>query len=503
MKRILLILTFCFSEFISFSQTGIDNLWLFGINGSHPDDGTGTIDFISGTPVVYPTSRSVNLRLTDGLISDTLGNLLFYSNGCCVSNSLNDTMFNGDSLNPSDCTTDHCLYGSTIIDGNIVIPDPGNNQRYYLFHETCDYSILVNSLYHPSKLYYSIIDMEEQGGLGAIVEKNVVIVDPGGAIGLDVGFLTSTRHANGRDWWVVCHGLHNNLFYLLLVTPSGVQGPITQSIGPSGLNDGMGTTVFSPDGSKLVTNNWWSEIDSGFAVPEIHIFDFDRCTGQFSNHKTDRFHVNPPNYYGGSVAVSSNSRYLYLSGGTVSLVQYDLYSTNLDSSSRVQIVSDTIGLLWGRLAYDHKIYILGPTVYEFSSINYPDSAGAACQFQYNSIPLPFINGGWTIPNYPNYRLGKLIGSACDTITGIDKENISQVKLNVYPNPSSEGLFHFQFNDIREQIKEIEITDITGRVIKILRKNVHEVDLSNASSGVYFYRIKTNSEKLFNGKLVKQ
>jgi hypothetical protein len=57
--------------------------------------------------------------------------------------------------------------------------------------------------YNPEKkltygpFYYSIIDMEMDGGNGAVLSSNNILSD---------GHLepfTAVRHGNGRDWWLV------------------------------------------------------------------------------------------------------------------------------------------------------------------------------------------------------------------------------------------------------------------------------------------------------------
>ena len=276
------------------AQNGIDNFWLMGVNGTN--NTPINIDFISGTPNVYVTTRPMNFRACQGVISDTTGNLLFYTNGCYVASSINNQMYNGDSLNPGSCTSANCSLGNIVTDGDIIISVPGNDYKYYIFHETCDNS---SPALEPTKLYYSTIDMSQQGGLGAVIEKNQVIINDI----LSIGFLSAVKHGNGRDWWIVVHSLIGNLFYTMLLTPDSLQGPFTQAFGPSltgPWHDEAGQTEFSPDGSKLATSTWWSHYDingNGIVIPDLHLFDFDRCTGQFSNHQM--IYSNPTNHGGG------------------------------------------------------------------------------------------------------------------------------------------------------------------------------------------------------------
>ena len=491
MKRILFCICSCLTLH-SFAQNGMDNLWMMGWGSS---SGISRINFISGTPNVNSVNSSMNFSLTNGLISDSLGNILFYTNGCYIANAIDTTMFNGDGLNPGPCTSNQCPYGNIVMDGNIILPDPGNNNRYYLFHETCDFN---SPSVEPSLLYYSVIDMSQQGGLGSVVQKNNVIINNGF---LNWGFLTATKHANGRDWWIVVHQLNSSQFYTLLLTPGGLWGPFTQLIGPSYANDGTGQTVFSPDGSKLATTTWYNGLNANNeALVKMYLFDFDRCTGLFNNP----LYIELDSVASGcGVAFSPNSRFLYALPMD-SIVQYDLLSPNI-AASRITIArSDSTNYPGGiaQLAYDQKIYICGGAGDSIlHSINNPDSLGLNSNFVFNSIQLPHPNEG-TLPNYPNYRLAAVTGSICDTITGIKEVGFFQYKLNTYPNPSCD-VFYLRFTDTSEQIETVLVKDVLGREIANYRNNTNSVNLSEQPAGIYFLQTIAKSGRMYSVKLVKE
>ncbi|MBL0070855.1 MAG: hypothetical protein IPP34_03060 [Bacteroidetes bacterium] len=50
-------------------------------------------------------------------------------------------------------------------------------------------------------------------------------------------------------------------------------------------------------------------------------------------------------------------------------------------------------------------------------MNYPDSSGLACDMQLHNIYTGHFFIG--VPNHPNYYLGHLVGSPCDTLTNIN------------------------------------------------------------------------------------
>ena len=145
-----------------------DKLWMMGYGCCVQNFSGINMDFRSGSLVVNAVTRHFNFTDTNAQLADSAGNILFYSNGIYVANSLNDTMLNGDSLNPSDYTFAHSVYGLYLPQGELVIPMPGDGSKYYLFHETSDDRFRTYATYY---LYYSIIDMTLDGGLGGVIRS--------------------------------------------------------------------------------------------------------------------------------------------------------------------------------------------------------------------------------------------------------------------------------------------------------------------------------------------
>jgi hypothetical protein len=147
--------------------------------------------------------------------------------------------------------------------GLLILPFPANNSKYYIF---------TNDL-HASKnyLYYSIVDMNLDGGLGAVISKNVVI--PNDSL---TQRLTAVKHANGRDWWLIVQRWDQDEYIKFLITPAGLSGPFKQSTGnPKPKDEYYGTSYFSRRGNKLVSVGGYGNIS---------LMDFDRCTGDISNY---------------------------------------------------------------------------------------------------------------------------------------------------------------------------------------------------------------------------
>lgn len=86
-----------------------------------------------------------------------------------------------------------------------------------------------------------------------------------------------------------------------------------------------------------------------------------------------------------------------------------------------------------------------------------------------------------------------------SVTGVT-EPILNSEITVYPNPSN-GIF--QIKSISSQINIIEITNVLGEKIYSAYINCDkaEIDLSNQTKGVYFYKIKNEKETIETGKLI--
>ena len=237
----LVIALFCQSS--NSKAQGLDNLWQGGFEnwGTLPWGGSD-IDFHSGAPVISIQSRTVDLKHTAANISDTAGNLLFFTNGVVVATASGDTMANGVGLNPSIYTDDFYPEGLLLYQANLIIPVPDSETRYYLFHNTID-SLPLNTAKY---LYLTEVDMSLNGGVGGVISKNQVLHSGF----MQHGHLTAVRHGNGRDWWVYAYDLAADAYLCWAVTPAGIAGPTLQAVGVDRTQD-AGQVVFSPDGARF------------------------------------------------------------------------------------------------------------------------------------------------------------------------------------------------------------------------------------------------------------
>jgi hypothetical protein len=195
------------------------------------------------------------------------------------------------------------LNGSTLNGGSgIIIPYPGKANKYVIIS-----SMKGNSA--TSGLFYSVLDMNLDDGLGDIVQKGIRL---GGYAGYAYGAITAIRHANGRDYWVVAptHPMQGTgaLLNAWLVTPDGVSSTpevtLTFDIAMSGV---FNQVKFSPDGRYF----GWATGADNFMYGE-----FNSATGVFS-HIQAKYVANCDFF-----EFSPSGKNVYISGGINSVCLY-------------------------------------------------------------------------------------------------------------------------------------------------------------------------------------
>ena len=492
-----ILLAICTLSNISSAQFG--NNWCFG-------DSAG-VTFNSPSPTTF--TSAVKSRGSCASISDSLGNLLFYAytratvvgNTTRVIDSSDSLMQNGNNI-----------VGEGWYNELLILPPFNNSTEYLLF------SIGVTGS-SQTGLYYSKIDLSLNGGLGAVTQKNVQLLNLKSII-----CISAVKHGNGRDWWLFfkTYGSNaNNDIYKFLVSPTGVSGPFIQSIGEL-TTAGLVQMVINFNGNQMAILNY---------VGMIELVDFDRCSGQFSNHKLIKPNVTVapvPGVWSGAFSPDGTKLYVATSYDDSYLWQFNLQDSlpqnTVDTLTNFNFSIPAGGAL--KLAPDNKIYWscawndgvnfnypypdTSYNVYNtyLSVINSPDSLGSACNFQ----PYGFYLGGgrtyWGLPNNPNYELGPLVGSVCDTLTvGIAELPTYKNNITVYYDDgwqmafvNAKGLkgknYTFQLYNLNSQLILQEQGKLNSEYF------TKDLSLVGNASGIYLVRLITEKEVL-TSKFVKE
>ena len=255
------------------------------------------LNFNNPPNIAQPQGLPFYIYLSNATISDNDGNLLFYTNGCAIANKNHEIMMNGEGLNPGQVSNFNCEYGYLGSQSCLILPIPESASKYYLFHKAFTYD--PNLTIFPDKLYYTSVDMSLDGGLGEVVDKNVILRDDT----IRSGEMTAIKHGNGADWWLINGSYDSDEFFTFLITADSIEGPFFQNIGfvNTRAGSGSGQVVFSPDGTKFARIN---------KNDQLYLYYFDRETGLFSNF--EHIMVDDTICWGGC-AISSNSQFLYVS----------------------------------------------------------------------------------------------------------------------------------------------------------------------------------------------
>ena len=358
------------------------NYWYFGNQAA--------INF-DCTPYSFSGSQ-MNAFEGSASISDTSGNLLFYTNGETVWDRTNTIMPNGTGL----------LGDVSTVQSAVIIPHPGDTSHYYIF--TAGTSLEDNGVIG---VRFSEVDMNLNGGNGDVLtsNKNTLLFAP------NEEKLTAVKNAAGNGYWVTAQEKSSNKWYSYEVTAAGVNmTPVISITGPGARPNNSLGAKFSPDGTMLVSQagcaggsppqpNW---------NPNLVLYSFNNATGQITYLWGD---CGAP---GVKLAFSPDCSKLYASG--TYLYQYDLTAgINISDStaiiaSKTQLTTSNGTVKALQLANNCKIYVAegGTSIGEILN---PNAAGVAC----NYVPGAFtLTSGSTSLRFPNF-VQSFFNSTCTNL----------------------------------------------------------------------------------------
>jgi len=373
-------------------------LLLFLVLGmSYGQDETANWYFGQGAGLYFNNDGTVT-PLTDGkirteegcaTISDKSGALLFYTDGITVYDRNHTVMQNGTQLFGDPSSTQSA----------IIVPGPSSATLFYIF--TVDTSIREGD---PDRgLNYSIVDMSENNGNGAITEKNINLLAT-----CSEKITAVVKDCSDESIWVMTLSTldgadgPSDTFHAFEVSDVGVDDNSVKSTFSTKFGDERGNLKLSSDGKKMAGAN---EHDG------LYIYDFNAETGVVSNPQRIRIAARYRNPY--SVEFSPNNQFLYVhshsnapaleTGHNSNLLQFDLASADISAS---EVVLDQKNIYRGalQLGTNGKIYrtitdsYLEGTGY-LGVIHDPNQKGIAANYEHNAISL---EGGIAMQGLPPF-----------------------------------------------------------------------------------------------------
>jgi len=348
------------------------------------------IDFNSGIPV-YQDQTIIGSHSAMSIMCDTNGDLLLCCNGIRVKNREGHTMPNGENL----------LGFEAANMGALIVQQPGSEHLFYVFTVGREWPYNIG-------MHYSVVDMTLDGGLGDVTsEKNVPLIQAWAASNK----LTSVRHANGEDIWIITRNFKSDQYYIaFLLTSSGLSTEgVTSPVQWRNEVNNQGNMKISYN-KKYLT--------AAYRIPknvnEAYTQCIDICSFNASSGEIDLLFTlskNPndwtPQFEPWAVEFSPDSKLLYatfhnIPSDIMELYQYDMQYVEDSAQFKQSEVFITQGPVNGlQLARDGKIYCTGywTTEYDYVSvIHEPWKRGAACNYQPNAIYLNGTTTDWFFPN---------------------------------------------------------------------------------------------------------
>jgi len=422
------------------------------------------VDFMTSPPTVLQGYSGYGGHVS--AMSDENGQLVLFADNAHIWNAQNQVLENGDGLVPTPSSSDH-----------MILPWPGHPGQYYMIQVRA-----WNPNTEDARSFYHRIDMNGGGGIGEVVEKNILLSDH------TAGYLTAVLDSAGTGIWVILHHTSQPLFMAYHLDASGLSTtPVLSEVGPpiTGPDQGKGILRPSPDGERLYMSKCYSHCIND---TWLHLMDFDRTSGEVSGFITfqqqagsDGLEVSPSGQF------LYNTRYFCEAGIASRLWQYDVSSgdsaTIHDSRTLVYeapISSSCNGRL-GRLALaiDGRIHCAVSNGQYLATIGQPDLPAPDCAYVHEGLYLEGDSSWLWLPNQMRaYPIANSTAGIRDGEPGI-------AQLSVRPVPAGEACW-ITLPDVG--IHSLVLMDNMGRLVREMtrpagRREVR-IDRAGFGSGVY-------------------
>lgn len=440
---LLLLLTLLISS--QLLAQGEANNWYFGRNAG--------ITFNTNPPSALNNGE---LNTTEGCssISDTGGNLLFYTDGRTIWDKNHNIMPNADYFVGTG------LHGDpSSTQSGLIVPHPTIPDIYYVF--TVDEPHHQNANAYPNQgpadengnpianyqegdqftvpqeddgfnngFNYSIVDMSLRNGLGDVLEdernNHLVTYDENNTEQIKYQCsekITAVAGSDCNSIWVITHFIDK--FYAFLINENGVDpNPIVSQTTPiiglgSYRRNAIGYLKASPSGEKLIMANAQT-FNSTSANGNIHLYDFDNTTGEVSNSIQLLANISP---YGVEFSPDSNKAFASAStpGSSAVIYQWNIEpGINPNNSLYVQETNSQQAAAL-QLGPNGKIYMPLFNGTLLTAINNPNEYGEDMDYSnFTNAGAISLQGNTTTFGLPPF-IQSIFTSRVDIISGENPE----------------------------------------------------------------------------------
>ncbi len=321
--------------FLSLAATGQkqNNNWCFGSKAA--------FDFNSGAPVAF--TSAINGIESCATVSDrNSGALLFYSDGVRIWNRSHTIMPNGNGIGND--------FLSSSLQGTLIVPFTDDSNKYYVF-------ALEHESAAEGALFYSVVDMRLDGGMGDVSSTQKKIK-------LGKGFVEGMQAVPSCDGhWLILSSRTSNEFLSYRISATGIDtNAVVSQMSFPYITSAWGALKMSPNREKILYATYTSRQFGGQNFAIAAIYDFDERTGTLSNGQ----HLLPPSanasYY--SAEFSADGSKAYITDLRVGIYQFDLsLPTQADITASKKTVYQNIP---GRIA---SLLQMGPDKNIYAAIS--------------------------------------------------------------------------------------------------------------------------------------
>ncbi|MDF1488898.1 DUF7927 domain-containing protein [Tessaracoccus caeni] len=236
-------------------RRGTERFWFFGTQAG--------IDFGASGTTSQPFRTTQTTTEGSTVVTDEQGNLQFWSNGQSVFDRNSNVMVNGTDLTGNASAT------QTVAS----FPVAGQPGKFFVVTTNTD----VNQTAKNGQLRYSVVDMTQNNGLGAVTStKNVNL----GASNTASEAITAAPNATGDGYWVLTY---TNNSPNILAYEFDADGPVTgiPVVSTMSNNNGnrYGTLAFNADYTQLVQLTTTGPLATA-GSSKVRMLNFNAATGK-------------------------------------------------------------------------------------------------------------------------------------------------------------------------------------------------------------------------------
>lgn len=349
--------------------------------------------------------------------------------------------------------------------GAVILPVPGKENEFSVLYHLDEWDDIESF----RTLQYMEARISLTQGIYHVLYKDSIF-SPGN--NWYTSTLSATRHANGRDWWIVTFEHDSASYFVYLLDDHGIrlshEGAIDVDV-----HSALEQVAFSSKGNYLARISTVSTTAGNL----LTLYTFDRCSGQLEKLAS----IDSGKYGWPGLAFSPSEQYLYVAENWETLLyQYDMRASDIEASKTfVDTFDGFVQPGWFQMRFgpmmqtpDGRIYVVpsaGSSQF-LHVIERPDLPAAFCKLEQHSIDLMAQNGR-TAPNLPNYRLGPLDGSACDSL-GLNNYPVSRWRYE----ENEDGIpFDIRFTDLSFFEPDVWLWDFGDGFTSNERNPIHTFD----------------------------